>query len=317
MQRTVSGTVGAPLVSIGMPIYNDERFATEAITSLLVQTFGDFELIISDNASTDGTPALCQAFAARDPRVRYVRQPANLGLTGNLNFVRDQARGEFFMWAASDDRWHPTFVEVLVRALRAHPRAVSAFSPYAFMNDDGEPIGPERRANYGSRLRLWRLLKLCWHYDDGCFYGLHRRDALSGAILPSWRGVNAATPFNNAYPPLFYLLARGDFVLVAGPPLWINRLRRRSAHLSTVPGDVAARYLALVERKINVAAVSALYIYRASASRSLVAVMLPALAARCVYDCVARIGAFIARRALGINIGLEARLVEGWRQAPN
>jgi glycosyltransferase involved in cell wall biosynthesis len=303
-----------PVVSIGMPIYNDERFASEAISSLLAQTFTDFELIISDNASTDGTPSLCARYAERDPRVRYVRQSRNIGLTGNLNFVRDEARGEFFMWAASDDRWQPTFIEYMVRALRNDPSSVLAFSAYTFMDEEGQRIGPERRTNYRSRFRFWRLVKLCWFYDDGCFYGLHRREVVASATIPRWRGMNAATPFNNAYPPLFYLLARGNFALVDSAPLWINRLRRRSSHLSTIPTNAARKYFALVGRKTNVLEVSAAYVYRATQSWPIVIGLLPALAARCAYDCLERIVAFAARRVLGINIGLEAKLVEGWRQ---
>ncbi len=306
-----------PLVSIGMPIYNDERFANEAISSLLAQTFDDFEFIISDNASTDGTRELCEGFAARDARVRYIRQPANIGLTGNLNFVRDQARGEFFMWAASDDRWDLSFIETLVGALLKDPDAVSAFAPYAFMNEEGARIGPERRANYRSRSRLWRLIKLCRMYDDGCFYGLHRREEVRAAPIPRWRGVNASTPFNNAYPSLFYLLSRGNFAFVDGPPLWVNRLRRRSSHLSTIPDSPLRKYAAFVQRKINVLFVCADYVYAGTRSWQTVLGLLPALTSRCLYDCVERAVAFIAKRGLGINIGLEAKLVEGWRHAPS
>jgi glycosyltransferase involved in cell wall biosynthesis len=294
-----------------MPIYNDERFAPEAIASLLAQTYANFELIISDNASTDGTSALCEAFARRDGRVRYLRQATNLGLTGNLNFVREQARGEFFMWAASDDRWEPGFIETLLAAMRSDSRYTTAFCPYAFMDEDGLRLGPIRRVNYSSRSRLRRLVELCRIYDDGCFYGLHRREAVSGAAIPRWRGINAGTPYNNAYPPLFYVLSRGDFAFVDGSPLWHNRLKRRSPHLNTMPEGTAHKYRAFVARKINVCEVSAQYVYRATGSRLLVTALLPALAARCVIDCAGRIVAFLARRALGINLSLETKLVEG------
>lgn len=94
-----------PKVSIGMPVYNGEKYIREALDSLLAQTFTDFELIISDNASTDATEAICREYAARDPRLRYVRQSENGGGTANFQFVLDEAVGEYFMWAAFDDLW--------------------------------------------------------------------------------------------------------------------------------------------------------------------------------------------------------------------
>lgn len=103
-----SGT--PPKVSIGMAVFNGEPFIREALDSLLAQTFTNFELIISDNASTDGTEAICREYAACDARIRYVRQPENRGGLLNFQFVLDEARGEYFMWAAADDMWHREFI---------------------------------------------------------------------------------------------------------------------------------------------------------------------------------------------------------------
>jgi glycosyltransferase involved in cell wall biosynthesis len=101
-------------LSIGMPVYNGERFIHKALDSLLSQTFLDFELIISDNASIDNTRAICLEYAASDSRIRYVRQNENQGPLANFQFVLDEAVGEYFMWAAADDVWDPKFVEVLL-----------------------------------------------------------------------------------------------------------------------------------------------------------------------------------------------------------
>jgi glycosyltransferase involved in cell wall biosynthesis len=92
-----------PTVSIGMPVYNGEKYIREALDSLLAQTFGDFELIISDNHSTDDTPNVCKEYAAKDSRIKYIRQAENIGANANFEFVLQQAIGEFFMWAACDD----------------------------------------------------------------------------------------------------------------------------------------------------------------------------------------------------------------------
>ena len=100
-----------PKVSIGMPVYNGEAFIREALDSLLAQTFTDFELIISDNASTDGTEAICREYAAKDERIRYLRQAENRGAPANFQCVLDEAVGEYFMWAAADDWWEKTFIQ--------------------------------------------------------------------------------------------------------------------------------------------------------------------------------------------------------------
>lgn len=96
-------TNSTPAVSIGMPVYNGEKFIIEALDSILAQTFTDFELIISDNASTDGTEAICNDYATRDSRIRYFRQNENAGALFNFKFVLNEARGSFFKWAAVDD----------------------------------------------------------------------------------------------------------------------------------------------------------------------------------------------------------------------
>jgi glycosyltransferase involved in cell wall biosynthesis len=97
-----------PRLSVGMPIFNGARFIRQAVDSILGQLFTDFELIISDNASTDDTSIICQEYAKRDKRIRYFRQEENKGAHFNFNFVLAQARGEYFMWAAYDDKWDST-----------------------------------------------------------------------------------------------------------------------------------------------------------------------------------------------------------------
>jgi glycosyltransferase involved in cell wall biosynthesis len=103
-----------------MPVYNGEKFIREALDSLLAQTFTDFELIISDNASTDHTEAIYREYAARDPRVRYVRQGENRGAIANFQFVLDEAVGEYFMWAAADDVWDVRWIETLLQMSATH-----------------------------------------------------------------------------------------------------------------------------------------------------------------------------------------------------
>ena len=112
---------GAPRLSIGLPVYNGENYLAESLDALLGQSFEDFELIISDNASTDGTAAISRRYERLDSRVRYVRQPRNVGLAPNHNIVVEQARGELFKWASHDDVYGRELLERCVVALDENP----------------------------------------------------------------------------------------------------------------------------------------------------------------------------------------------------
>ncbi len=92
-----------PTVNIGMPVYNAENYLQGALDSLLAQDYGDFDLLISDNASTDRTQEICLDYTARDRRVRYQRNGRNIGAADNFNRVLEPACGKYFMWAAHDD----------------------------------------------------------------------------------------------------------------------------------------------------------------------------------------------------------------------
>lgn len=105
--------------SIGMPVYNAEKYLRVALDSILHQTFINFELIISDNASTDGTEAICQEYASKDSRIQYIRQTENRGAENNFHFVLDEACNEYFMWASHDDLWSENYLENAVTMLQA------------------------------------------------------------------------------------------------------------------------------------------------------------------------------------------------------
>ena len=113
-----------PLVSVGIPVYNGERFVGHALESLLGQTLADIEVIISDNASTDRTAEVCRSFAERDARVRYLRQPSNIGALRNFNLLPDKARGRYFKWHPANDYCDPRMLERCVAVLEDDPAAV-------------------------------------------------------------------------------------------------------------------------------------------------------------------------------------------------
>ena len=129
-------TSGTPRLSIGLPVYNGAKFLDQALDALLGQTFEDFELIVSDNASTDETASICRSYKERDPRIRYFRQPRNIGLAPNHNFVIGQARGELFKSAHHDDLCARELLERCVDALDQHPQAVLANTWSAAIDGD-------------------------------------------------------------------------------------------------------------------------------------------------------------------------------------
>lgn len=138
-----------PLVSIGLPVYNGEKYLAETLESLLSQTFTDFELIISDNASTDGTEEIAKACVARDSRVRYYRNEANLGASRNFNRVFELASGKYFKWASHDDLCAREYLERCVEALDRDPGVVLCYTRSQAIDEHGKVL-----LNFDSKPRL-------------------------------------------------------------------------------------------------------------------------------------------------------------------
>ncbi len=181
-----------PQVTIGLITYNGAPHIRRALDSLLVQTYTNFELLISDNASTDETPDICREYAARDPRIRYIRQEKNIGAAGNLYFAPHAARGEYFMWAGDDDWWDKRFVEALVEKLEAHPEHNIAMSSYDLLWPDGSL---KKRVLFTDDLDLtgqnYKSIFRKMMFDSPihvCCYGIFRRNFLLGLLR---RGVPA------------------------------------------------------------------------------------------------------------------------------
>lgn len=130
------------LVSIGMPVYNGERYLEAAIRSNLEQTVANLELIISDNASTDGTESICREFAAADSRVRYVRNDVNIGAAANYNNLFSLARGEYFRWSNADDLAAPQLLERALPILRSRPDVVLAYGLTCLIDEEGQLLKP-------------------------------------------------------------------------------------------------------------------------------------------------------------------------------
>lgn len=178
-KTSAPGKRQAPTVSIGLPVFNGDEFLEDTLDSLLDQTFEDFELIICDNASTDTTEQICRRFAALDPRIRYHRQPKNLGACANYDMTFHKSRGKYFKWAAHDDLVAPTFLQRLVDVLDRDPTCVLVHSRSFRTNRDGSP--------------------------NMCF--LDQIDSPSNA--PSQRLAGWLIPQMRNYSPTFGLIRRG------------------------------------------------------------------------------------------------------------
>lgn len=184
-----------PRLTIGMPVFNGERFVEEAIDSLLSQTFSDFRLIIADNASTDGTGGICQAFASRDDRVSYFRQTHNLGAAENYNCLARTARTPFFKWAAADDIHAPTMIQKCIDALDANPGSIGAYTRTQQIDERGLPIKVETsRLSSDSRevhIRFRHVIAM----PHSCFsiFGVYRTEILQATGLkPGYVGSDRA-----------------------------------------------------------------------------------------------------------------------------
>jgi len=125
-----------PLISIGLPVFNGERYLKNAIESILGQSFKDFELIICDNASTDDTEDICRHYAAKDKRIRYMRNPQNKGSAFNFNKVFWEAKGKYFRWNCYDDYIHPDLLKICLEYMQNNPGAVLYYSRAIMIDQD-------------------------------------------------------------------------------------------------------------------------------------------------------------------------------------
>ena len=169
-----------PLVSIGIPVYNGGRYLEGALDSLLGQDYANLEFVISDNGSTDETPEICRAYAAQDSRLTYHRSEENHGSIWNFNRVFELSRGEFFMWAAADDRRSPDYITRCAEFLSRNPEAVLCYSPtFGYTEERRWPIMEDLALDRPRpRDRALSLLKQRAQDWPPLMYGLIRSSAL-------------------------------------------------------------------------------------------------------------------------------------------
>jgi len=229
----MSSAVPSPRVSIAVPVYNGERYVARTLDSLLGQTFGDFELIITDNASTDATRDICADYARRDRRIQYHRAEQNKGVAANFRWGYELARAPFFKWNAADDLCAPTFLEECVRVLEQDPEVVLAFPRTMIIDEDDRPLHPntyDADADHPSpACRFSRLMNIN-HRMHGAheLYGLIRRSALQR--IPVYDRVVRSDSIM-----LARLALLGRFRCVE-KPLFLNREHARRSVAAQTPG---------------------------------------------------------------------------------
>src|ERR1700682_2243328 len=127
-------------ITIGLPVYNGAKYLAAAMDSILAQSYGDFDLLISDNASTDGTEEICRDYAKKDPRIRYIRQRQNLGAAANHNLLIPMTDSPYFKWASHDDLLAPGFLAACVDVLDRDSTVVLASPASMLIDEVGKPL---------------------------------------------------------------------------------------------------------------------------------------------------------------------------------
>lgn len=169
----------SPKVSIGLPVFNGEKYLKEAIDSMLSQTFTDFELIISDNASTDRTEKICREYAAQDPRIRYYRNATNIGGSRNQTLTIELARGKYFHIGAHDDLLAPDLLAKCIEVLEKNPSLVLCYSMMFHIDEQGNILGKIEPADLATSIKPdERFRDLLKPHRVDFMYGLIRTDIL-------------------------------------------------------------------------------------------------------------------------------------------
>lgn len=221
-----------PLVSIGMAVYNGERYIRQALDSLLAQDFENFELIISDNASTDKTQDICLEYTEKDKRIRYYRNQTNIGAPRNFDRVFELSSGEYFMWAAHDDYWKPRYLSSCLEAFNISEAIVLAGTECDSIDPEtGELILIDEGFSTvglspGKRFMRYKSTLHGGRHVGGIFCGIHKRSALS-KVMPMKKVI--ATD----HLVMVGLCFQGEFVTVP-ERLMVKRVGGGSASLGSL-----------------------------------------------------------------------------------
>jgi len=208
-----------PLVSIGVPAYNSHQYIAQALQSLLMQSYQNLEIFVSDDVSTDGTWEIIREFVAKDSRIKAIRQPKKLCMMPNFQYVFDETRGDYFMWAGDHDKWDPDFVTRCVQAFERRPDAVLIVPRSCWINTEGQVVredshqidtSPARSAAERVLLLMQQMVRC------NPIYGMYTRTILQEAL-----------PFPEVLSPdcvLIYRVAAAGNVYTEERTNWYRRI---------------------------------------------------------------------------------------------
>ena len=220
-----------PLVSIGLPVFNGERYLRQTLDSIASQTFSDFELIISDNASADATEGICREYASRDSRIRYHRNEENLGASWNYKRVFELSRGKYFRWSPADDLFAPESLRHCVAVLDAYPEVVLCYPQTILIDSKGLAIRPYKdNLDVRDSCPVARFRKV---FDRiglvNVLYGLIRLDSLKQTgLLGSYPGADIVL--------VLELTLYGQFHEIPKPLFFRRMHEHASSSIKTVAG---------------------------------------------------------------------------------
>lgn len=203
-------------IVIGLPVYNGQKYLGAAIESHLSQSFDDFDLVISDNGSTDATPEICRDYASKDKRIKYLRSPENRGILWNHRRVFEEIESptQYFRWAGGDDILEPGLLRGMVEVLNARPEVEAVMPDTKNIDDDGKIIGSMVRTLDLQSSDVFERAHdiLVASYQHVVAYGLLRASTLK---------VMRTGPHYVGWDPVFVweLALRGQIVQLAGPAL--------------------------------------------------------------------------------------------------
>lgn len=249
-----------PRVSLGLPVYNGEKFIAESIGSILAQDYDDFELIITDNHSSDATADICRDFVGRDSRIKYFKNDRNLGAGPNFNRAFELASGVYFKWCASDDRLSPNYIGACVRALEDRPDAALAYGKTQSIDQQSRPIpligsmmaGIENPKAAHRFRRIIREIGTCYEV-----FGLFRADCLRRSSLHRpYYGSDRALLAEAALLGSFVLVPDAVFYNREHPTRSINidKNARRFWHTADLRGGNSREHCQLLAHLVSIAA---------------------------------------------------------------
>lgn len=183
-------------VSLGIPVYNGENYLEETIRSVLSQQYNDYELVISDNASTDRTAAISKDYAASDGRIKYFRNPKNLGAAPNYNRVFEESSGQYFKWLSHDDLLLPNYISTTLKVIEADPGLVLCNTIVDYIDSQNDHLGFYKsvlsETNIDDAGERFMIMILRSHTCVD-FFGLIRRSAMQNSLLhQSFSGADKA-----------------------------------------------------------------------------------------------------------------------------